>query len=226
MVKFSGKRPNCLFEVYTQFRKFVQDANVAKKRDGTCLSHYNEFVRDHKLPTNSEKFDVGPLLFENWIDQSEDTKNKWLNSWKEFPFIQPISSTRFGSIFDSMETYLKNIPLIQKIKIDEEYEDQSELISKVADPKVIACMFQATSCLKETMKKLDCDNAKISNVVELLLDMVEALCQVKNDSYKKIKLPLQPGIHGPARPVHDFLSLSFAGLAGLNCPGTSDISKN
>ena len=66
MVKFSGKRPNCLFEVYTQFRKFVQDANVAKKRDGTCLSHYNEFVRDHKLPTNSEKFDVG---YKNYSSQ-------------------------------------------------------------------------------------------------------------------------------------------------------------
>ena len=76
------------------------------------------------------------------------------------------------------------------------------------------------------LSKLDCDKAKISNVVELLLDMVETLCQVKNDSYKKIKLPLQSGIHGPARPVHDFLSLSFAGLADLNGPGTSDISKN
>ena len=96
-----------------------------------------------------------------------------------------------------METYIKNIPLIQKIKTEEEYEDQLELINKLADPKVIACMYQTTSCLKQTMKKLDSDQAKISNVVELLLDMIEALCQVKNDSYKKIKIPLQPGIHGP-----------------------------
>ena len=59
------------------------------------------------------------------------------------------------------------------------------------------------------MKLLDSNQAKISNVVELLLDMVESLCQVKNDPYKRIKLPLQPGIHGPTVPVHDILFWNF-----------------
>ena len=124
----SRKRPNCIYEVYSQFRKFVSDANVAKKRNGTSYTHFNDFVRDNKSPSNSEKFEVGQLLFDNWKDQSEAMKNEWLDSWNEFPFIQPISTTRFGSIFYAMETYLKNIPLIQKIKMDEEFHDESGLI--------------------------------------------------------------------------------------------------
>ena len=70
-------------------------------------------------------------------------------------------------------------------------------------------MYQTTYRLRQTMKLLDSDQAKISNVVELLLDMVESLCHTKNDSYKRIKLPLQPGIHGPTDPVHDILFLVF-----------------
>ena len=62
-----------MFDVYVQFKKFVSEANIAQKRDGNCLSHYNDFVRDHKTPTKSEKYQVGPLLFENWDDQSEES---------------------------------------------------------------------------------------------------------------------------------------------------------
>ena len=59
-------------EEYKNFKKFVSSANTAEKRkDPDCLPHFNDFIRSNKQPDKNDKNQVGKLMFQNWIEQSE-----------------------------------------------------------------------------------------------------------------------------------------------------------
>ena len=93
-----------------------------------------------------------------------------------------------------MEEVLKNSPLIERVLHDDEFEPQRELLKPKIDIKALACIFQATGGLRVTMKCYDSDSARTENLVEDMIDMLEALCRLENDQWKVIKGPIQAAL--------------------------------
>ena len=150
-----------------------------------------------------------------------------MSTWKEFPLIHPTCTTRFSSIYRSMEEVLKNSPLIERVLNDDEFEPQRELLKPMVDIKALACLYQATSVLRVTMKCYDSDSACSENLVEDILDMVEALCWLENDPWKMAKGPMHAALirkiliyvfgehyFTKKRDIKSFLSL--AAKSGIN----------
>ena len=67
----------------------------------------------------------------------EETREQWYKTWKEFPLIHPLCTSRFASAYRSMEEVLKNTPLIKRILEDDEYEGQRELVNSMINIKLL-----------------------------------------------------------------------------------------
>ena len=112
---------------YEKIISFLQAANQSHECNGTHKS-INSMIRSNKRPSESEKMMVGGFLHTDWHEKDEADKQKFCDSFREYPLLSQPHEIRFTSLPDKLEDLIKFIPIKRKMKsFDDRLDFQKSL---------------------------------------------------------------------------------------------------